>query len=193
MRSTRPVLAGLIGVLALSGCGGTAAVISADPSSTSSRTVQVSATFGTTPGIAVTYDQELVKAGSRGAVSAQSGDGSTSVTLAVRGLEPDREYGAHAHTQPCGETGDAAGPHFQNVVDPVQPSTDPQYANPENEIWLDLTTDSTGAGSAETTVGWEFPDDRRAHSVVIHAMETATAPGKAGTAGSRAACITVDF
>jgi Cu-Zn family superoxide dismutase len=29
--------------------------------------------------------------------------------------------------------------------------------------------------------------------VIIHAMPTATDPGKAGTAGSRAACITVGF
>ena len=35
----------------------------------------------------------------------------------------------------------SAGPTFQNVVDPVQPSVDPAYANPENEIWLDFRTD----------------------------------------------------
>jgi Cu-Zn family superoxide dismutase len=194
MRLPRPVLAaGLIGVLALSGCGGTAVATGTGSSSAASRNVQVSASFSTTPGVAVTYDQGLVKAGSRGAVSAQSGNGSTTVMLAVRGLEPNRRYGAHAHSKPCGETGDAAGPHFQYTVDPVQPSVDPQYANPQNEIWLDLTTDPTGAGSAESTVAWGFPTDRRAESVVIHAMPTATDPGKAGTAGARAACITVDF
>jgi len=70
---------------------------------------------------------------------------------------------------------------------------DPAYANPENEIWLDFTTDAEGAASAETTVEWTFPADRRAASVIIHAMPTATAPGEAGTAGDRAACVTVDF
>jgi Cu-Zn family superoxide dismutase len=194
MRTPRPAIAaGLIGVLALSGCGGMATATGATPTSSSMRNMQVSASFSTGPGVAVTYDQELVKAGSRAAVSAKSGGGSTTVVLAVRGLEPDRRYGAHAHSKPCGETGDAAGPHFQYTVDPVQPSVDPEYANPQNEIWLDLTTDPTGAGSGETTVDWEFPADRRAESVVIHAMPTATDPGKAGTAGARAACITVDF
>jgi Cu-Zn family superoxide dismutase len=193
MRSPRPVLAGLIGVLALSGCADAASTASVTPTSSSTRDVQVSATFTTTAGAAVTYDEALVPAGTRGAVSSRSGDGSTTVMLALRGLEPERRYGAHVHSEPCGETGADAGPHFQYEVDPVQPSVDPQYANPDNEIWLDLTTDGTGAGSAETTVAWEFPDDLRPRSVVIHAMPTATGPGEAGTAGDRAACITVDF
>jgi superoxide dismutase, Cu-Zn family len=34
-----------------------------------------------------------------------------------------------------------------------------------------------------------FPADRRTATVVIHAMPTATEPGKAGSAGNRAACI----
>lgn len=195
MRPTRPVLAAVIGVLALSGCGGgTVTAPAATAPSTSARNVQVSATFEAAPGgAAVTYDQALVKAGARGAVSSQSSGGNTTVELAVRGLEPDRRYGAHAHTKPCGAKGEDAGPHFQNEVDPVQPSVDPAYANPQNEIWLDLTTDATGAGSATATVPFEFPADRRAQSVIIHAMETMTEPGKAGTAGARAACITVAF
>jgi Cu/Zn superoxide dismutase len=193
MRPPRPALAGLIGVLALSGCGGAAASTPAPPPTTATRNVQVTATFVTESGVAVTYDVALVKAGAHGAVSAQSASGSTTVMLAVRGLEPDRRYGAHAHTQPCGAKGEDAGPHFQNKIDPVQPSVDPKFANPENEIWLDLTTDETGAGSAQTTVPFGFAADRRPGSVVIHAMETATGPGKAGTAGARAACITVAF
>ena len=55
---------------------------------------------------------------------------------------------------PCGPTGDAAGPHFQNQVDPAaapgKPSTDPAYANPQNEIWLDLRTDGDGDGEVES-------------------------------------------
>jgi Cu-Zn family superoxide dismutase len=194
MRSPRLVLAGLLGVLALSGCEGVEPVIPPpSPVAAAARNVQVSATFQIEPGTAITYDQELVKAGSRGAVQARSGDGSTTVKLALRGLEPERHYGAHAHAEPCGERPEDAGPHFQYSLDPVQPSVDPLYANPQNEIWLDLTADETGAGSAETTVAWQFPDDRRAGSVVVHAMPTATEPGEAGTAGARAACITVDF
>ena len=194
MRSSRLVGPVLIGVLALGGCSGAlAAAPSTTPTTTPSRDVQVSATFSADGGTAITYDPELVPVGSRGAVSSSTGDDGTTVMLAVRGLEPDRRYGAHAHTQPCGPTGDLAGPHFQNEVDPVQPSVDPAYANPENEIWLDLTTDASGAGSATTTVAWGFPRDRRARSVIVHAMPTATEPGEAGTAGARAACISVDF
>ncbi|MDN5931914.1 MAG: superoxide dismutase family protein [Pseudonocardia sp.] len=193
MRFPRLVGLSLIGVFALTGCGGAlAAAPATTPSATPSRTVQVSATFGT-DGTAITYDPALVPVGSRGAVSSETGDGSTTVMLAVRGMEPERRYGAHAHTEPCGATGDLAGPHFQNQVDPVQPSVDPAFANPENEIWLDLTTDESGAGSATATVPWAFERNRRARSVIIHAMPTATSPGEAGTAGARAACITVEF
>ncbi len=193
MRSPRLVGLGVIGLLTLSGCGSAVASDPAIPSSTPTRNVQVSATFGAGPGAAITYDPALVPVGSRGAVSSATGDGGTTVMLAVRGLEPEFRYGAHAHSAPCGETGDAAGPHFQDKVDPVQPSVDPAFANPQNEIWLDLTTDESGAGTATTTVEWGFERDRRAQSVVIHAMPTAMGPGEAGTAGARAACITVEF
>lgn len=193
-RSPLPAFAGLVAVFALSGCGAAAAAAVPVPDSNSTHGSSVSATFLTEPdGRAITYDQTLVKAGSRGAVKTRSVAGSTTVKLAVRDLQRNRQYGAHAHTKPCGATGDAAGPHFQNIVDPVQPSVDPQYANPENEIWLDFSTDDKGSASIETTVPWEFSADRRAHSVIIHAMGTATEAGKAGTAGARAACINVEF
>jgi len=115
--------------------------------------------------------------------------GSTVVTLHVWGLAPNTAYGAHAHQNACGLTGAAAGPHFQYVQDPAIPSTNPAYANPQNEIWLDLTTDAVGNGSAQTRVAWQFPSDRRAHSVIIH--ERHTSPD--GTAGARLACLTVNF
>ena len=117
----------------------------------------------------------------------------TSVTLAVTGLQPNRRYGAHAHTKPCGSDGTDAGPHFQFKPDPVTPSADPAYANDVNEIWLDFTTDAAAAGQATSTVPWVFPADRRAASVIIHAMPTSTEPGKAGTAGDRLACLTNAF
>jgi superoxide dismutase, Cu-Zn family len=154
---------------------------------------QASGTFSAPPGLAVTYDQALVPVGASAAVNTTEDSGSTSVTLDVTGLQPNRRYGAHAHTNACGATGADAGPHFQLTPDPVTPSVDPAYANAQNEIWLDLTTDAQGAGRATSTVDWEFPADRRAGSVVIHTMPTSTEPGKAGTAGDRAACITVPF
>ena len=188
----RRVLAGVLGVLVLAGCANTTSARSA-AQLPDDGSVHVSETFTAPPGIAVTYDEELVPAGARGAVQARSGDGTTTVMLAVRGLEPLRWYGAHVHTEPCGEQPEDSGPHFQLSVDPMQPSVDPTYANPQNEIWLDFMTDEAGAGSAESTVAWELPDDRRPGSVVVHTMGTASGPGEAGTAGARAACITVDF
>lgn len=170
---------------------------------------------------AITYDPELVPAGAGVAVTSYSIDddddsvddvadrgiadrpypghpprkhnGSTVTSLGVDGLAPNRDYGAHVHTEPCGEIGDDAGPHFQYFVDPNQPSTDPRYANPYNEVWLDFTTSEDGDGFAGARVPWTFPDDRRPASVVIHEHHTSMAPGEAGTAGARLACINVDF
>jgi Cu-Zn family superoxide dismutase len=125
--------------------------------------------------------------------SVETGDGRTIVTLHVKGMKPSTAYGAHAHTNPCGAVGAAAGPHFQHVVDRVSPSVDPVYANPQNEIWLDLTTDAAGNGHAKAVVDWQFAPDRRAKSVIIHERHTSTGAGVAGTAGARVACLTVPF
>ncbi|EIF00988.1 superoxide dismutase family protein [Saccharomonospora glauca] len=143
-------------------------------------------------GDAVTYDPDLVPVGSLVGVATVTEEEGMVTELKVRGLVPDREYGAHVHVNPCGATGDDAGPHYQHVRDPKQPSTDPAYANPENEIWLDFTTDAQGAGEARSEVAWSF-GDRRPASVVIHEHRTSTAEGKAGTAGARLACVDVSF
>ena len=126
--------------------------------------------------------------------------GKTVITLHVEGLTPNREFGSHAHTKPCGATGAAAGPHYQNAVDPVQPSVDPAYANDDNEVWLDFTTDADGNGAAQAVVDWHFARDAAhpdgANSVIIHRDETSHGePGHpgAGVAGPRLACLTVPF
>ncbi|RZQ65349.1 superoxide dismutase family protein [Amycolatopsis suaedae] len=160
-----------------------------------SRFVGASGRFDTyRPGaVATTYKPDLVPVGSRASVLAVSSQATGLRTkLIVHGLRPDREYGAHVHTKPCGATGDAAGPHFQHRVDPKQPSVDPAYANPRNEVWLDFTTNRLGSAVAKSTVDWRF-GERRAGSVVIHEHHTHTDPGHAGTAGSRLACLTVNF
>jgi len=90
-------------------------------------------------------------------------------------------------------TSAAAGPHFQNVLDPVVPSVDPAYANPTNEIWLDLTTNAAGHGIAQTKVPWQFSSTRRAESVIIHQEHTHTGPTDSGVAGERLACLDVRF
>jgi Cu-Zn family superoxide dismutase len=140
-----------------------------------------------------TYDATQVPVGGRAkvVVTPLSGD-RTQVDLAVSGLQPNRPYGAHAHVKPCGATGDAAGPHYQHVKDPVSPSVDPRYANPKNEIWLDLTTDGSGNGTARSVVDWRFRPGQ-AGSIVIHKEHTKTHAGHAGTAGARLACVDVPF
>ena len=142
----------------------------------------------------VRYDTVLVPEGAFARVKAlYDGAGRTHVQLQVWGLAPETDYGAHAHTNPCGTTGAAAGPHFQHVQDPVTPSTDPAYANPENEVWLDLTTNAAGHGVATTVVPWQFSPTRRAQSVILHEEHTYTGPQDSGVAGARLACLSVPF
>jgi superoxide dismutase, Cu-Zn family len=191
MRPCR-LTAAVLGVLAVAGCASSTEVVPT-PKLEDVRRVQVSETFLSAPGAATTYDETLVPEGARGAVQVRTGEGTTTVMLAVRGVVPERWYGAHMHTAPCGAQPLDSGPHFQHIADPVQPSVDPKYANQYNEIWLDVITDETGAGSTESTVPWELPADGGPTSVVIHARQTATGPGEAGTAGTRIACITVEF
>ena len=58
--------------------------------------------------------------------------------------------------------------------------------------WLDLHTDGDGAGHAETEVPFAFTPNRSPRSIVVHEAEsTATGAGHAGTAGGRAACLTL--
>ncbi|HEX6405124.1 MAG TPA: superoxide dismutase [Pseudonocardiaceae bacterium] len=145
---------------------------------------------------AITYDSKLAPLGAAiTAVVIPSADGSTTAQLTVAGLLPNRGYAVHAHTKACGVTADAAGPHFQNHIDPMAtpqaPSSDPRYANPSNEIWLDVRTDSAGAGTSRTTVPFTFTA-RAPGSIVIHeAMQTPMGPGHAGKAGARLACLTL--
>ncbi|GAA1280787.1 superoxide dismutase [Saccharothrix xinjiangensis] len=115
--------------------------------------------------------------------------GGTYVLLRASGLLPDRDYGAHAHVNPCGPSPADAGPHYQHVQGGA---TDPAFANPRNEIWLDFTTDAWGRGVAHARLDWQF-GERRPGSVVLHEEHTHTEPGQAGTAGARLGCLTVPF
>ncbi|MEU4445842.1 superoxide dismutase [Actinosynnema sp. NPDC050801] len=166
---------------------------SADTSNSTGVAVTV-ARFATpdTATKAYTYDTALIAPGASVMVVATPVRHGTKTLLSVYGLIPNRTYGAHAHQRPCGAAPTDAGAHHQHVVDPAQPSVDPAYANPENEIWLDFTTDDRGRAVVGTVVPWRFAD-RRAGSVVVHAQRTATEPGKAGTAGPRVGCATVRF
>ena len=156
------------------------------------RTVGVVSADGT--GGAWTYNSAELPSGARMFVSATYPDnGTTIVTLRLTGAAPSREYGAHAHKAACtAVSADALG-HFQFVPnpDPLNP-TDPAYANPTNEIWLDVHTNASGNGRAQAVVPWQ-PAEARPMSVVIHEAHTSTAPGSAGTAGLRLGCMTVPF
>ncbi|RII16962.1 Copper/zinc superoxide dismutase (SODC) [Streptomyces sp. YIM 130001] len=133
---------------------------------------------------AKTYDLEKVPAGARITVGETSTPAGTRVTLGVSGLQAGYAYGAHVHQKPCGALPEAAGGHYQNRVDPVQPSTDPAYVNPRNEVWLDFTTDAQGRGHAEAQHDWGFRKGG-ARSVVLHREQ--------GGAGDRLACFSVPF
>ncbi len=141
-------------------------------------------------GALTVHDSALAPIGSEATVvSWATPGGGTFVLLHTRGLLPNREYGAHAHAKTCGLGPADSGPHFQHVQGGA---TDPAFANPDNEIWLDFTTNARGSGLAIAQVDWTFTD-RRAASVVVHAEHTHTGEGHAGTAGARLACLSVPF
>lgn len=144
------------------------------------------------PDDGLTYDPALVPAGAGITVVEVARDGGTRLRLSLTGLLPGRTYGAHVHTRPCGAAPDDAGPHYQDVRDPVQPSVDPAYANAENEVWLDFTTDHRGKAHTTTRQDWRFRPGG-ARSVVVHEHATTTHPGEAGMAGARLACLSVPF
>ena len=209
----------LVSVAVAGGCTGSAG--GAAPVQ-SPRVTSATGTFAAySPGAtAVTYDQGLVPAGAVATVSIAQTSSDSRVWFTVAGLLPNRAYGVHLHTNPCGATGADAGPHYQHRHPPVPPSApsppgpapaapasakasgsgsasgsaapppaNPSYANPQNEIWLDVTTRADGRGSAVTTHPWTFDPPPR--SLVIHATPTKTGPSDAGDAGARVACLTL--
>ncbi|WP_430791769.1 superoxide dismutase [Actinoplanes sp. G11-F43] len=140
------------------------------------------------------YDHAAVPAGARAQVTVADHTDGVRVELLATGLQPGRHYGAHLHTGRCGGDPADAGPHYQHRLDPAagpgKPSVDPAYANPRNEVWLDLVAGADGAGRAVSTQEWDFDPARPPWSLVLHAEHTHTGPGVAGTAGARLACLT---
>lgn len=193
-----PTIVALTSAVALAGAGSAAAAngpTATEPAQSRGSAAFAHGTFApyVEGATAATYDLDGVPSGARASVFSLSNDHvGTATKLTVSGLQPNRHYGAHVHEKPCGPTGDDAGPHFQHVQDPNQPSTDPEYANPDNEVWLDFTTTAHGNGIAASHVDWPY-GERRPASVVIHEHHTSTDPGEAGDAGERLACINVDL
>jgi len=140
---------------------------------------------------AISYDPAVVPPGATATLTITRSGYGTDVRLAVTGLIPNRTYGAHLHTNPCGADPSAAGGHYQNHPDPVTPSVNPVYANPRNEVWLDFTASPTGTASSTSSHGWGFDAAAPPRALVLHAEHTMTAAGVAGKAGTRVACLTL--
>jgi Cu-Zn family superoxide dismutase len=142
-----------------------------------------------------TYNPALAPAGALLIATMTPSGGSTTAELTVSGMLRNRSYAVHAHTNPCGDDPDSVGPDYQNRIDPAAtpqaPSTDPEYVNPHNEVWLDMRTDIVGSGTSHTTVPFTFTD-RRPGSIVLHqATQTSTALDHVGEAGAPIACLTL--
>ncbi|WP_051811688.1 hypothetical protein [Kitasatospora sp. MBT63] len=140
------------------------------------------------PPVAISYARDLVPYGAHARVTVERGAGRTVVTVELAGVAPGHRFPAHVHTGRCGADPAASGPHYQDRTDPVQPSTDPAYANDRNEARATVRTDAAGSGRAVTAVPWAFRADA-AHSLVLHAGD----PAGTHPAAERVACVNVDF
>lgn len=200
MPATRPQL---LVVVAL-GAALTVAAGATLPASATSRHAVTRGTYDVpaTATSAFTYDATQVPVGAKVVVrSVKVATRKTVISLRVRGLLPGETYGAHVHYLACGATGAAAGAHYQNLADPAVAgsetvgSTDPAYANPDNEVWLDLVTNANGYGQTHAVVDWRFrPTPGTTRSVILHIDPTSTGGTvPAGTAGARLACLDVRF
>jgi len=105
--------------------------------------------------------------------------------LAVRGFPYERTFGSHLHRLECDDT--KAGGHYQHMPFPEGGmATDPDYANPTNEAWLDFTTDDRGSADSEVTLDW-LPRAGEAKSIIIHDR----ASGEGGVSGAKLACLPI--
>lgn len=147
---------------------------------------------GTASRDAVVYDEGLVPSGASAKVTQLNTRQGMEIALSVRGFLEDRSYGARVHTRPCGTQPGDSGPRYQDVQDPRTPSTDPRYANPDNEVWLDFTTDGYGRGDAVSAHSWRFRPGG-ARSVVVHEHPAGDDSARTGDTGRRVACVTVPF
>ncbi|HEU4578055.1 MAG TPA: hypothetical protein VFS67_07365 [Polyangiaceae bacterium] len=127
--------------------------------------------------------------GSGASASAQAFDdgGKLRIELSVSGFPASRAFGSHLHRLACDDAMKAGG-HYQNMPFPAGGmASDPMYANPSNEAWLDFTTDAAGKGEQEAVVDW-IPRSGEARAIIFHHMAT----GTGGVAGAKLACLPLD-
>ncbi|MCX5201455.1 superoxide dismutase family protein [Streptomyces sp. NBC_00237] len=129
------------------------------------------------PPRAVSYDPALVPAGGWIRIEHKTDGEGTTVTVRVKGLKPGHAFGMHVHEKACGVDPKAAGLHYQHVKDP-------KLVDPDNEVWLDFTTDAAGGAETSAHHTWGLPQGV-ANSVVLHREQ--------GGAGERVGCFTVPF
>jgi Cu-Zn family superoxide dismutase len=128
-----------------------------------------------------------IPAGARASAVAFDVDGKLRIELAVEGFTPSRVFGSHLHKLACDD--EKAGGHYQNAPFPMGGmATDPMFANPDNEAWLDFQTDAAGLGAVELTLDW-LPRAGEAKSIIFHHM----ASGTGGVSGAKLACLPIAF
>ncbi len=118
--------------------------------------------------------------------SVADGGAGIEVTLMVSGLPNNREFGSHLHKAEC-EMGMAGG-HYQHVPAPDGGATNPMFANPDNEVWLDFTTSGTGTATSKASVDF-VPPAGSAKAIIVHDRKT----GDGGVAGPKLACLPFAF
>jgi Cu-Zn family superoxide dismutase len=174
-------LPALLLALLAAGCSGAPAQL-AHPAAQDGIMLKGSGEFTTSGPDAITYDRKLVPVGAQANLTAESTAGRTLTSLVVEGFRPERTYGAHLHTKPCGPKGEDAGPHYQHV---------PGQVSAASEVWLDFTTDASGAGHSTARNDWALDSARLPRSLIVHAKPTTTSGPDIGAAGDRAACLTL--
>jgi len=123
----------------------------------------------------------------------ETADG-TQFSFRITGIDQDyvgEEFGAHLHTGLCVEgSGSAAGPHYNtDVLAGVRANK--VEISPNTEVWFDLVVDDKGMAYDETWVPFvPDPGDDGVLSIVIHADTT---DPETGLAGTRQACLPLDF
>jgi superoxide dismutase, Cu-Zn family len=126
-----------------------------------------------------------------GTATAWDVGGKMRLQLVVSGLPPNRAFGSHLHKLACDDATKAGGHYENNMWPDSSTASDPSYANPTNEAWLDFTADGTGKATPppETIVDW-IPRAGGAKAIIIHDMKTQTSP-MGGVAGAKLACLPI--